>query len=324
MGLMLGDGCFTQSKHHQAYFTSSIEDLNTYKKYVPYNIKTIDDRHHKWLIPNIGEILKEYNLIDKTSRTKFVPNVYKYNSKEIRLSLLQGLLDTDGHIGYGGNPEYVTVSQRLCEDVIEIARSLGINCNKQLRHNSYGEYYKVIFYTDIPLFKLDRKRNKQKITKKRAYKTAIVNIEFVGKERAKCVTVDSKDECYLIGDFITTHNSKGTNATSAVNAYARNLLRSWLLKPITVVQTIDGEEKEITIPNLYKVRSRALIKELILYNTEGNFDRISAMGMLMLLREDKMILYNGNVNRDKEEKASLSYLGNDPFFTKNYDSRFSL
>ena len=118
------------------------------------------------------------------------------------------------------------------------------------------------------------------------------------------------------------NKAKGTNATAAVNAYARNLLRSWLLKPVTVIQTIDGEEKEVVIPNLYTLRSRALIKELILYNSEGNFDRISAMGMLMLLREDKMILYNGEVSRDKEEKASSSYLGNDPFFKNNYDARF--
>jgi hypothetical protein len=38
------------------------------------------------------------------------------------------------------------------------------------------------------------------------------------------------------------------------------------------------------IPTLYKIRSRALLKELITYNNEGNFDRVSAMGMLMLLR----------------------------------------
>ena len=322
MGIILGDGCFTQSKHHHEYFTSSAKDLETYRKHVPYSVKTVDDRHHKWVVPNIGKILKEYSLIDKTSHTKFIPDEYKYNSRERRLSLLQGLLDTDGYIGYGGNPEYVTVSQKLCDDVMEIARSLGINCNKQLRVNSYGNYYKVVFYTDIPLFRLDRKASRQKITKKRAFKTAIVNIEFIGEERAKCVTVDSKDECYLIGDFVTTHNSKGTNATAAINAYAKNLLRSWLLKPITVVQVIDGEEQEVTVPNLYTLRSRALIKELILYNTEGNFDRISAMGMLMLLREDKMILYQGNINREKEEKSSASYLGNDPFFRNNYDARF--
>ena len=118
------------------------------------------------------------------------------------------------------------------------------------------------------------------------------------------------------------NKAKGTNATAAINAYAKNLLRSWLLKPTNIIQTIDGEDQEITVSNLYTLRSRALIKELILYNSEGNFDRISAMGMLMLLREDKMILYNGEVSKNKEETASASYLGNDPFFKNNYDARF--
>ena len=118
------------------------------------------------------------------------------------------------------------------------------------------------------------------------------------------------------------NKAKGTNATAAINAYARNLLRSWLLRPVPVIQTIDGEDQEVMIPNLYTLRLRALIKELILYNSEGNFDRISSMGMLMLLREDKMILYNGDVSKSKEEDASASYLGNDPFFKTNYDARF--
>ena len=118
------------------------------------------------------------------------------------------------------------------------------------------------------------------------------------------------------------NKAKGTNATAAINAYARNLLRSWLLRPVPVIQTIDGEDQEVMISNLYTLRSRALIKELILYNSEGNFDRISSMGMLMLLREDKMILYNGEINKNKEEDVSASYLGNDPFFRTNYDARF--
>ena len=118
------------------------------------------------------------------------------------------------------------------------------------------------------------------------------------------------------------NKAKGTNATAAINAYARNLLRSWLLRPVPVIQTIDGEDQEVMIPNLYTLRSRALIKELILYNSEGNFDRISSMGMLMLLREDRMILYNGEISKSKEEDVSASYLGNDPFFKANYDARF--
>ena len=118
------------------------------------------------------------------------------------------------------------------------------------------------------------------------------------------------------------NKAKGTLASAGVNSYARSRLRSWLLSPVPVVQTIDGEEKQVLVPRLFTVRNRALLKELINYNSEGNFDRISAMGMLMLLREDKMIRYQGNVSREKQEEANSTYDGNDPFFKRNYDIRF--
>lgn len=117
------------------------------------------------------------------------------------------------------------------------------------------------------------------------------------------------------------NKAKGTNATLAINSYGRNLLRAWLLRPTVVVQEVDGEPTEVTIPALFNLRSRAFIKELINFNNEGNFDRISAMGMLMLLREDKMITYQGNISKERQEKASKSYLGNDPFFSRNYRSK---
>lgn len=118
------------------------------------------------------------------------------------------------------------------------------------------------------------------------------------------------------------NKSKGTNASPAINAYARSRLRSWLLAPVPIMQTIDGEEKEVMVPRLFTVRNRALLKELINYNSEGNFDRISAMGMLMLLREDRMIRYQGDVSKEKQERANDNYDGNDPFFKRNYDFRF--
>lgn len=118
------------------------------------------------------------------------------------------------------------------------------------------------------------------------------------------------------------NKSKGTNASPAINAYARSRLRSWLLAPVPIMQTIDGEEKEVKVPRLFTVRNRALLKELINYNSEGNFDRISAMGMLMLLREDRMIRYQGDVSKEKQERANNNYDGNDLFFKRNYDFRF--
>lgn len=118
------------------------------------------------------------------------------------------------------------------------------------------------------------------------------------------------------------NKSKGTNASPAINAYARSRLRSWLLAPVPIMQTIDGEEKEVKVPRLFTVRNRALLKELINYNSEGNFDRISAMGMLMLLREDRMIRYQGDVSKEKQERANNNYDGNDLFFKRNYDFKF--
>lgn len=122
----------------------------------------------------------------------------------------------------------------------------------------------------------------------------------------------------MIKDTGYGNKAKGTNATEAINAFARNRLRAWLLKPTTVIQVVDGEETEVDIPNLFTLRSRAFIKELINYNSEGNFDRISAAGMLMLLREDRIILYQGKVSKEKQEAANSSYLGNDLFFKRNY------
>lgn len=112
-------------------------------------------------------------------------------------------------------------------------------------------------------------------------------------------------------------NAKGVNASAAINAYANNLIRDWLMKPVTIIQNVDGEDVEVTIYNLNSLRNRALIEELIAFNPEINVDRIRALGMVMLYREDKMVLYQGNPSRDSEE-VPKDYLGNDKFFTENY------
>ena len=113
-------------------------------------------------------------------------------------------------------------------------------------------------------------------------------------------------------------NQKGVNASAAINNYANDLLRNWLMKPIPTIVVEDGIEKEIKMPNLYRLKNRALLEELISFTPEINVDRIRAMGMVMLYREEKMILYQGNPSADSEERADASYLGNDPFFTNNF------
>ena len=126
----------------------------------------------------------------------------------------------------------------------------------------------------------------------------------------------------MIKGYTFGNKQKGTVATLPVNNYARTLIRNWLLKPVVITQEIDSVPTEVTVPNLMLIRNRALLEELASWNSDGNFDRVSALGMLMLLREDKMIMYSGDLGRE-EGKSPKNYLGNDPFFTRNYDNKFS-
>lgn len=322
LGLLLGDGTFSCITKTQVKFTSCISDMEVYMNILGYKYKTWDDRHHNIYYDNIKEIIKSLGLIETRSKTKFVPDIYKYNSKEIRLELLRGLLDTDGYCDKNGNCNYSSISKQLAEDVLFLARSLGINGNILEQSNKYGPIYLVRFYTDIRLFNLPRKYQKQKITKTRAFKIGITNIEYIGQKQAKCVTVDSEDHCYLIGDFVTTHNSKGTNSGKQVNAYARRLIRDWLLMPVKQTKVEldehgDEVEKITTVKNLQRLRGIALIKELIMWNPDINADRVSALGMLMIIRENNMKYLPGE-GTSIGKKARKNYLGNDPFFTSNF------
>ena len=38
-------------------------------------------------------------------------------------------------------------------------------------------------------------------------------------------------------------NAKGVNASAAINAYANNLIRDWLMKPVTIIQNVDGDDR---------------------------------------------------------------------------------
>lgn len=323
LGLMLGDGTMANkytSCGNKLYFTSSYNDMMEYMEYLHMNYKQLDNRHWSIDFPNWGNIVKELGLAYTKSRTKFIPDLYKYNSREVRLEILRGLLDTDGTCPKIGSPVFTTTSEKLAKDVLEIARSLGIIGNLRISKNNYGKIFQVILYTEVPLFRLQRKLDRQvrNVNRVKSEYVGIVNIEYIGKSKAKCVTVDREDGLYLIGDFVTTHNCKGINASAAINNYANNLIRDWLLQPVPTIIKEGGEEKEVNIPRLYSLRNRALLEELISYTPELNVDRIRALGMVMLYRQEKIILYRDNLNAKSQEEASSSYLGNDSFFQRNY------
>ena len=106
--------------------------------------------------------------------------------------------------------------------------------------------------------------------------------------------------------------SKGVNATVAVNNYANERIRDWLLKPVIVN---NGEDNEYTTNNLYFIRNRALLQELIAFNPIANFDRVRALGMVMLYREERMIMYGGDFSGRQTRKNIMQ---DDPFLSRNY------
>ena len=286
-------------------------------------------------------------------------------------------MDSDGCAVSNGASVFVTTSKRLADDIILLCRSLGIKANynkgtksgKQIQNGievNCRESYRIAIHAYIPIFKLPRKAQKQHMynanargSKARAFinRNAIANIEYIGKKKCKCVTVDREDGLYLIGDYVVTHNCNkkgmfayfstmkcthylaetpeylrekqlvkyasygsnkyGVNATAPINDYANSLIRDWLLKPTPIVVNGDnGEELETTVPTLMTIRNRALLDELVNFNPVVNVDRIRALGMVMLLREEKIILYQGDMSRTKQEEDK-DYLGNDPFFNVN-------
>ncbi len=129
----------------------------------------------------------------------------------------------------------------------------------------------------------------------------------------------------LIKGSILNNTHKGTTATKPIQSYGRRLLRDWLLKPFKIVSSmeVDGEEVEVdkTVNSINKCFYRALMQELAMWNIDGNFDRYDALLMVMLLREHRLISCGTTAPSEHLQNNDSSYLGNDDFFTKNYDQR---
>ena len=118
-------------------------------------------------------------------------------------------------------------------------------------------------------------------------------------------------------------SAKGVSATAPVNNFANRLIKDWFNKLVPIERTDENGNKEIIqTPSLYLLKTRALIEEAIQFNPEINVDRIRALGMVMLYREEYIILYGNNLNKESREKVRKDDPSNDPFFKRNYDFRF--
>ena len=119
------------------------------------------------------------------------------------------------------------------------------------------------------------------------------------------------------------NKSRGTNSSAPVKSYGRKCIRNWMLKPVVTITEQDGVEIKHTQMNLEQLKSRALVKELTLWNQDGNYDRHDALAMLMLLREDKLRIFGEDTPQDSLEYSDKEFLESDEFFKINFDDKYS-
>lgn len=115
------------------------------------------------------------------------------------------------------------------------------------------------------------------------------------------------------------NKSVGIRATTPIINGAFKMIQTWLRKPIVSIETdAEGNNNEVSIPNLYRIKNRALLKELVLWNPQGNFDRVMSLVQLMLYREEKMVLYHGDLRRTEEVSSGME---KDDYWDKNYPGK---
>lgn len=150
-------------------------------------------------------------------KNKHIPSVYLRASKEQRLALLQGLMDTDGYIApESGHAEFTTVLPALVSGFMDLARGLGqkpisLEGRSMLNGVDHGPKWRINWRPTIPVVTLPRKlaqvrergaqwmRNEHRM---------IVGAEPLPPQKMRCVTVDSPHSMYLAGaGMIPTHNT---------------------------------------------------------------------------------------------------------------------
>lgn len=159
----------------------------------------------------ITEDLRALNLLNN----KHIPKQYLIASREQRLQLFAGLLDSDGYMGRGAI-DYITKYKQLAEDIRYLALSLGFGCRVSPSKKGYlrsdgtrfeGQYYRMSIggdFSEVPT-KLERKEQHNKPTNE-YFRRSGFDLEYVGEQDYYGFEV-TKDHLYLTDDFVVTHNS---------------------------------------------------------------------------------------------------------------------
>ena len=228
MGALLGDGGFTQgnvtvNKPQQQIFDKISALIPNHLECKWRNKVTFSIIHKKdpvnqetW---HIRDGLRDHGLMGKKSHEKAIPIEYLHGSRQQRLELLQGLMDTDGTIGKGGSPSFSSSSKQLSMGVQYLVRSLGGTAKLVPRTSSYTYLgvkkegrtdYRVAIRYPRPeeLFTLMHKQERSVAGQYTdSLKLRIKEIETLGMVECQCISIDHPEHLYVTNDFTVTHNT---------------------------------------------------------------------------------------------------------------------
>lgn len=160
---------------------------------------------------------KDANLI----KNKHIPDDYKCNSKNVRLQILAGLIDTDGN--YQAHCKQYTIIQKnekLIDDICYVAKSLGFACYKSpikcscvMKGEKFvGDYFRVNISGEgieqIPV-KLERKKFKTVRTKAKDVKCVSFKFKELDNDDYYGFELDGNGRYVFGEDQLVTHNSNG-------------------------------------------------------------------------------------------------------------------
>jgi phosphate starvation-inducible PhoH-like protein len=236
LGLLLGDGCMT-GKTTPSFATAdtelvgalqgSLENVTVrHKDGVDYVLNS-PGRPRGPIVNPVTRVLRTLGLWGTRSSTKFVPDCYFFNAAEVRLAVLQGLLDTDGgpatQQGRTCRVQYTTTSELLRDDVLFLVRSLGgvATCRTRTAagrrpgcaNGRDVPYRSDAYVLDIRLpaavqpFRLRRKAERYEEAGWGRPMRYVHRIEPDGAEETVCIRVSAEDSLYVTDDFILTHNT---------------------------------------------------------------------------------------------------------------------
>jgi phosphate starvation-inducible protein PhoH and related proteins len=218
LGLLLGDGCVT-CKTTPSFATSDPELAEALGQLIPGEVITIEN-------PVTGA-MRRLGLAGMRSNTKFIPADYLFNTPDVRLAVLQGLLDCDGgpvtQRGRTCRLQFTTASDRLRDDVLLLVQSLGgvayqrtraaadrkpgLARGRDVHHRSDAHVLDIRLPEGIVPFRLARKAAKYDATGGGRPMRFVDRIEPAGTEEAVCIRVAAADSLYVTEDFLLTHNT---------------------------------------------------------------------------------------------------------------------